>query len=153
MSEERCEKCRFWKALDNVEWHREGGTDLSELTGQCRRRAPVYDGFGNDEAESDNGVWPMTTPLDWCGEFQPIPPAAPPPPDPNVLARPVRSLGLSSRILNCLAGNSWDDPIITVGELIGCIAEDLLERRNFGNGCLAEVRTKLAELGLKLKGD
>lgn len=43
--------------------------------------------------------------------------------------------------------------INTLGELIQKTPDELLEQRNFGMTCLIELRTKLRELGLKLKGD
>jgi DNA-directed RNA polymerase subunit alpha len=43
--------------------------------------------------------------------------------------------------------------IQTVGDLINYTADQLLEVKNFGVTSLNEVRSKLAELGLKLRGD
>jgi DNA-directed RNA polymerase subunit alpha len=43
--------------------------------------------------------------------------------------------------------------IMTVGDLIRHSGDDLLESKNFGVTSLNEVRTKLTDLGLKLRGD
>ena len=43
--------------------------------------------------------------------------------------------------------------IATIGELVRRTAEDLMECKNFGVTSLNEVREKLAERGLKLRGD
>jgi DNA-directed RNA polymerase subunit alpha len=41
----------------------------------------------------------------------------------------------------------------TIGELIQRTADELLEAKNFGMTSLNEVREKLTQLGLKLRGD
>jgi hypothetical protein len=65
---ERCETCRFWYLV----------TDEAE----CRRHAPLPvqtdqlpDGQ-NTDADGYRAVWPITNNHDWCGEYQPTPPAA-----------------------------------------------------------------------------
>jgi DNA-directed RNA polymerase subunit alpha len=41
----------------------------------------------------------------------------------------------------------------TIGDLLRKTGDDLLECKNFGVTSLNEVREKLAELGLKLRGE
>jgi hypothetical protein len=48
--ETACALCRYWQPASD-----EDGTRL----GLCRRGPPSYEG------------WPMTSPVDWCGEFAP----------------------------------------------------------------------------------
>jgi DNA-directed RNA polymerase subunit alpha len=43
--------------------------------------------------------------------------------------------------------------ITTLGELIQRSADELLEAKNFGQTSLKEVREKLAQYNLKLRGD
>jgi DNA-directed RNA polymerase subunit alpha len=62
---------------------------------------------------------------------------------------PIKDLNLSVRSYNCL----MRERIRTVEELVTCSARDLLDIRNFGVGCLAEVKTKLRERGLSLEED
>lgn len=51
-----CHECRFWDA--------KAGPNL----GYCRRRSP-------SRRPKDYGAWPVTRPVDWCGEFAAIAPA------------------------------------------------------------------------------
>ena len=64
------------------------------------------------------------------------------------LALPVDDLHLSVRSYNCLKREG----IHTVGELVSRSEQDLLDIRNFGSKSIDEVKDKLAELGLSLKG-
>ena len=43
--------------------------------------------------------------------------------------------------------------ITTIGELVRKTGDDLLECKNFGVSSLTEVREKLTQHGLKLRGD
>ena len=65
------------------------------------------------------------------------------------LAKPIVDLALSVRASTCLES----ERIYTVGDLVSRSTEDLLSVRNFGKNTLTEIRQKLAELGLKLRGD
>jgi DNA-directed RNA polymerase subunit alpha len=65
----------------------------------------------------------------------------------GVLARPVSDLDLSIRSRRCMEKLG----IETLGQLVQKSEKDLLECRNFGETSMKEVRTKLAELGLKLR--
>lgn len=61
----------------------------------------------------------------------------------------VEDLELSARSLNCIKKAS----IKTVGELISNSEADLMKHKNFGSKSLDEVREKLAEYKLALKGE
>jgi DNA-directed RNA polymerase subunit alpha len=66
-----------------------------------------------------------------------------------VLGKPVSELNLSVRARKCMNRLG----INTLGELIQRSADELLEAKNFGQTSLAEVRDKLAQYGLTLRGD
>lgn len=66
-----------------------------------------------------------------------------------VLNKPVSDLNLSVRARKCMNRLG----INTVGDLIQRTGDELLESKNFGMTSLAEVRDKLAQLGLTLRGD
>jgi len=63
------------------------------------------------------------------------------------LSMPVELLGLSTRCRKCMERLK----IKTVGELIEHTEEELLSAPNFGRTSIAEIRDKLAELGLALR--
>ncbi len=67
----------------------------------------------------------------------------------EVLSRPIGELELSVRSRKCMERMN----ITTIGELCNMSDQDLLAVRNFGQTSLVEIRTKLGELSLKLKGD
>jgi len=62
------------------------------------------------------------------------------------LSLPITDLDLSVRALHCLEGQE----IKTVRDLVRYTPAELLEVRNFGRTSLAEVKSKLEELGLSL---
>lgn len=66
-----------------------------------------------------------------------------------ILNKPVTDLNLSVRARKCM--NRLN--ITTLGELIQRTADELLEAKNFGITSLNEVREKLAQYNLKLRGD
>jgi DNA-directed RNA polymerase subunit alpha len=66
-----------------------------------------------------------------------------------ILNKPVSDLNLSVRARKCMNRLT----INTLGELIQRSADELLESKNFGVTSLAEVREKLGQLGLTLRGD
>ena len=66
-----------------------------------------------------------------------------------LLDRPISDLNLSVRARKCMARLQLN----TIGELIRKTGDDMLECKNFGVTSLNEVREKLADLGLKLRGD
>ncbi|HMF14398.1 MAG TPA: DNA-directed RNA polymerase subunit alpha C-terminal domain-containing protein, partial [Gemmataceae bacterium] len=66
-----------------------------------------------------------------------------------VLNKPVSDLNLSVRARKCMNRLG----INTLGDLIQRTADELLESKNFGMTSLNEVREKLAQYGLSLRGD
>ena len=66
-----------------------------------------------------------------------------------VLSKPVSDLNLSVRARKCMNRLG----INTLGDLIQRTADELLESKNFGMTSLNEVREKLAQFGLTLRGD
>ena len=66
-----------------------------------------------------------------------------------LLERPIADLNLSVRARKCMARLQ----INSIGELIRKTGDDMLECKNFGVTSLNEVREKLADLGLKMRGD
>ena len=60
----------------------------------------------------------------------------------------IEELDFSVRTYNCLKKAN----ILTIGELVQTTEADLMQIRNFGKKSLVEVREKLAQLGLTLKG-
>jgi DNA-directed RNA polymerase subunit alpha len=66
-----------------------------------------------------------------------------------VLNKPVSDLNLSVRARKCMNRLA----IASIGELILRTADELLEAKNFGMTSLNEVREKLRQMGLNLRGD
>jgi len=66
-----------------------------------------------------------------------------------LLDRPISDLNLSVRARKCMNRLGLN----TIGELIRKTGDDMLECKNFGVTSLNEVREKLADLGLKMRGD
>ena len=66
-----------------------------------------------------------------------------------VLSKPVSDLNLSVRARKCM--NRLN--IATLGELCQRTSDELLEAKNFGQTSLTEVREKLTQYNLKLRGD
>lgn len=66
-----------------------------------------------------------------------------------LLARPIADLNLSVRARKCMIRLG----LSTVGELVRHTGDELLECKNFGVTSLNEVREKLTQHGLKLRGD
>ncbi|HTU24059.1 MAG TPA: DNA-directed RNA polymerase subunit alpha C-terminal domain-containing protein, partial [Pirellulales bacterium] len=66
-----------------------------------------------------------------------------------LLDRPISDLNLSVRARKCMIRLGLN----TVGELLRRTGDDLLECKNFGVTSLNEVREKLTQHGLKLRGD
>ncbi len=67
----------------------------------------------------------------------------------SVLARPVSDLNLSVRARKCM--NRLN--IQTLGELVSRSADELLEIKNFGVTSLKEIREKLENFNIRLKGE
>ncbi len=66
-----------------------------------------------------------------------------------LLAKPITDLALSVRARKCMTRLNLQ----TVGQLLQRSGDELLETKNFGVTSLNEVRDKLTQMGLKLKGD
>jgi len=66
-----------------------------------------------------------------------------------LLERPIADLNLSVRARKCMVRLG----IGTIGELIRRTGDDLLECKNFGVTSLTEVREKLTQHAIKLRGD
>jgi DNA-directed RNA polymerase subunit alpha len=66
-----------------------------------------------------------------------------------IMDRPISELSLSVRARKCMVRLGLN----TMGELLRKSADDLLECKNFGVTSLNEVRQKLGDLGLKLRGE
>jgi DNA-directed RNA polymerase subunit alpha len=67
----------------------------------------------------------------------------------EIYGQPIGELNLSVRARKCTTKLG----IATIGDLVRRTADDLLECKNFGVTSLNEVREKLTERGLKLRGD
>jgi DNA-directed RNA polymerase subunit alpha len=66
-----------------------------------------------------------------------------------VLNKSVSELNLSVRARKCMNRLG----INTIGELVNRSADELLESKNFGMTSLNEVREKLRQLNISLRGD
>ena len=66
-----------------------------------------------------------------------------------LLDRPISDLNLSVRARKCMTRLG----LATIGELIRKSPDDLLECKNFGVTSLTEVREKLTQVSLKLRGE
>ncbi len=66
----------------------------------------------------------------------------------SVLETPIEELDLSVRSYNCLKRQG----VNTIGQLAECSEADLLNIRNFGAKSIEEVKDKLQQIGLALKG-
>ena len=66
-----------------------------------------------------------------------------------LLDRPISDLNLSVRARKCMTRLG----LTTIGELLRKSQDDLLECKNFGVTSLTEVREKLDQAGLKLRGE
>ena len=67
----------------------------------------------------------------------------------EIYSQPITELNLSVRARKCTTKLG----INSIGELVRRTADDLMECKNFGVTSLNEVREKLTERGLKLRGD
>ena len=65
-----------------------------------------------------------------------------------VLDTPIEELDLSVRSFNCMKRQG----VNTIGQLTECTEADLLNIRNFGAKSIEEVKDKLQQMGLSLKG-
>lgn len=82
-------------------------------------------------------------------ELEPIDVSSLSPDEQAFLDRPMSDLNLSVRARKCMTRLG----LTTIGELIRKSGDDLLECKNFGVTSLTEIREKLDQVGLKLRGD
>jgi DNA-directed RNA polymerase subunit alpha len=66
----------------------------------------------------------------------------------TILDTPIEDLDLTVRSFNCLKRQG----VNTIGQLADCTEADLLNIRNFGAKSIEEVKDKLQQMGLGLKG-
>lgn len=67
----------------------------------------------------------------------------------SILARPVADLNLTVRARKCMGRLN----IHTIGELVRRTPDELLECKNFGVTSLKEIRERLVDFGIKLRGE
>jgi DNA-directed RNA polymerase subunit alpha len=89
----------------------------------------------------------MATPA--AAEEHQAEPEEPTPDEQEIYSLPITDLNLSVRARKCTTKLG----IGSIGDLVRRTGEDLMECKNFGVTSLNEVREKLAERGLKLRGD
>lgn len=139
---DRCGNCRFF--------HVHNEDDKPTELGDCRRYPPVLPNFKEqvDEIRQvTGGIRPVVWDGDWCGEWQPL--RSPNPDNHPMLSKPITALHFSKRVMSAFYRGSITD----VKQLVNTSADELLELREFGATSLNEVRRKLEEHGLHLKGE
>lgn len=110
-----------------------GETSLVEIREMLSSKGLSLGQFSDQQREPD-------PPLDLSGMS---------PDQQAVLERPISDLNLSVRARKCMVRLG----INTISELIRKTGDDLLECKNFGVTSLNEVREKLENMNLKLRGD
>ena len=135
-----CSTCKFYQP--------ESGPSV----GECRKNPPTVIA----DSKADSGcfaVWPKIHFPDeeWCGKWTPR--IGEPAPDPEVFSWRLSKL-FGVRVCTALRySNHLGASMHFVKDVVNSTADELCEYRNFGKTSLAEVRQKLAQFGLKLKGD
>lgn len=110
-----------------------GETSLTEIREMLRSKGLDLGQFAHEKQVTEPTIDLSTLPADAA----------------IVLDRPISDLNLSVRARKCMVRLG----ISTIGELIRRTGDDLLECKNFGVTSLTEVREKLTQHGLKLRGD
>ena len=110
-----------------------GETSLLEIREMLAARGLQLGQFSHERTEAEP-VYDLTTMS---------------PDEQALLERPISDLNLSVRARKCMVRLG----LTTIGELIRKTGDDLLECKNFGVTSLNEVRDKLTQLGLKLRGE
>ncbi len=82
-------------------------------------------------------------------ELEPLDTSTMTPDEQALLERPMSDLNLSVRARKCMTRLG----LTTIGELVRKSGDDLLECKNFGVTSLNEIREKLTQAGLKLRGE
>jgi len=137
----KCKNCKWW----DDEYDKET-PDL----GICRKNAPRTSNVFDDEKNHFvYSLWPETIEDDWCGAFQSKSVKVS-----EILKKPIEYLELSPRAENALVIDfgSRRPAIRTIGELVAFDEKQLLIRKNFGKASIREVKRKLFDLGLYLRG-
>ncbi|MDG2382921.1 MAG: DNA-directed RNA polymerase subunit alpha C-terminal domain-containing protein [Pirellulaceae bacterium] len=110
-----------------------GETSLIEIREMLRSKGLDLGQFAHEKAEPEPTI-----------DYQNMSPD-----EQALLERPISELNLSVRARKCMVRLG----ISTVGELLRRTGDDLLECKNFGVTSLTEVREKLTQHALKLRGD
>ncbi|HAY78801.1 MAG TPA: RNA polymerase subunit alpha domain protein [Planctomycetaceae bacterium] len=110
-----------------------GETSLIEIRDMLSSRGLDLGQFANDSSEPE-------PPVDMSHLS---------PDEQALMDRPIADLNLSVRARKCMVRLG----LTTIGELLRKSGDDLLESKNFGVTSLNEVRDKLTQLNLKLRGD
>ena len=110
-----------------------GETSLIEIREMLTSRGLSLGQFANEKRDTD-------PPLDLSGLTED---------QQALMERPISDLNLSVRARKCMVRLQ----LSTIGELVRKTGDDMLECKNFGVTSLNEVREKLTELGLKMRGD
>jgi hypothetical protein len=137
--QERCETCRFGEKVIAKE---------PDSPIRCRRYPPTLLPDRSEDAREGSLAdgWPWVENTDWCGEWKPISL-----PVVETDTRSLTALSLPVRIQNALERAE----IFTIGDLLQCNHRHLSDGEVSGIGpkSVADIRSRLAALGLKLKGD
>ena len=110
-----------------------GETSLVEIRDMLRSKGLELGQFSHEKAEPEPSV-----------DYENMSPD-----EQALLERPISDLNLSVRARKCMVRLG----ISSIGELIRRTGDDLLECKNFGVTSLNEVREKLDQHGLRLRGD
>ena len=110
-----------------------GETSLVEIRDMLRSKGLELGQFAHEKAEPEPTI-----------DYENMSPD-----EQALLERPISDLNLSVRARKCMVRLG----ISTIGELIRRTGDDLLECKNFGVTSLNEVREKLDQHGLRLRGD
>ena len=110
-----------------------GETSLVEIRDMLQQKGLALGQFAHEKSEPD----PV------------VDMSAMSPDEQALLERPISDLNLSVRARKCMARLGLN----TLGELIRKTGDDLLECKNFGVTSLNEVREKLTQYNIKLRGD
>jgi len=110
-----------------------GETSLVEIREMMANKGLVVGQFANQKEE----------------EEEPVDLSHLSPDEQALLDRPMADLNLSVRARKCMTRLG----LSTIGELVRKSPDDLLECKNFGVTSLMEIREKLTQVGLKLRGD
>jgi DNA-directed RNA polymerase subunit alpha len=110
-----------------------GETSLVEIRDMLHSRGLELGQFSHEKSEPD-------APVDFSTMS---------PDEQALLDRPISDLNLSVRARKCMVRLG----LTTIGELLRRTGDDLLECKNFGVTSLTEVREKLTEMNLKIRGD